>query len=507
VHCTFRNVEAGVASSAAPCDTVLRVFLLITLVHVVAACVGCSDSQIVPHGNFTNADLKGNYVYSMAGTRFGQATGNGLYQEAGVFTADGDGHITNGSDDFVQGALVSNPLSGSYKIAADGTGTISLSIGSQQFQWVVTLASPLQAYLVEFDANGCGGGAARLQAGNIPSTVLAGSYAFRVHNIATSGSVAKVGSMTVNPDGSLIGDEDVLRGGTLLSPNITGTMAAANASGRGLLTIQENTGVISDFIYYVVDSNTVNFLQTDAGSLGEGRAELRGAGPFADSSLRASFVFRSVGDTPANIGGANTVGSLTADGNGLITAGSIDAMKDGNAVAANLALTGTYSVDANGRVSITLTPAGASSILEIGRLVDPTHGFFLVNSSDRVEDGRFDQQQATSFSAASVTGQFGFYMSGYDSQTPPLVSRLGVFSFDGQQDLTFENYYVNREGLLNQKGGLSGTYTVSSNGRVAASVPGVTKTLVFYLISANSGYILVGDTGAEEPGRFEQPQP
>jgi hypothetical protein len=313
--------------------------------------------------------------------------------------------------------------------------------------------------------------------------------------------------MTVNADGSLIGDEDVLRGGSLLSPNITGTMAAPDASGRGLLTIQENTGVVSDFIYYVIDSNTLNFLQADTGSLGEGRAELGGAGPFTNSSLQGSFAFRSVGDTPANIGGANTVGALAADGNGLITSGSIDAMKDGNAVAANLALTGTYSVDANGRVSITLTPAGASPVLEIGRLVDSTRGFFLVNSSDWVEDGRFDQQQATSFSAASVTGQFGFYMAGYDSQTPPLVSRLGVFSFDGQQTLTFENYYVNRQGLLNQKGGISGAYTVSSNGRVAASVPGVTKTLVLYLISANSGYILVGDNGAEEPGRFEQPQP
>jgi hypothetical protein len=114
-------------------------------------------------------------------------------------------------------------------------------------------------------------------------------------------------------------------------------------------------------------------------------------------------------------------------------------------------------------------------------------GFFLVNSPDRVEDGRFDQQQGAAFAGASLRGQFGFYLSGYDTQTPPLVSKLGVIAFDGQGTATFQDYLVNRGGVTTRKGGLSGNYNVTANGRISASVPGVTQTLIGYLINVNSG--------------------
>jgi hypothetical protein len=179
-------------------------------------------------------------------------------------------------------------------------------------------------------------------------------------------------------------------------------------------------------------------------------------------------------------------------------------MQDGNPIT-NLQTAGSYSIDGRGRANILLNPQGASSIQEVGWLVDSSRGFFLVNSSDRVEDGRFDQQQGTSFAGASLSGQFGFYMSGYDNQSPPLVSRLGIIAFDGQGAATFSDYFVNRSGVTTRKGGFAGNYNVSSNGRIAASVPGVTKTLIGYLLTPNSGYLLVGDQGAEEPGKLEQP--
>ena len=466
--------------------------------------VSCSTSNgIDPKGSFSNASLNGRYTYVMSGTRFGQVSGNGLFQEAGVFLADGDGHISAGLDDLVQGNLVSESLTGSYSIEADGTGTITLTVGGNTIQWVVTLASESQVYLVEFDQFGTGGGSARKQ--SLPTVAMppSGSFAFRTHNAALAGSVTKVGSFTLNADGTLFGNEDVLRQGILIAPSISGAMSPADANGRGTITFLEDTGIQSNFRYYVVDANTVNLLQIDANSLGEGRAELRTISTFDNSTLQNAFVYRSGGDTPSSVGGANSIGTFTTDGNGHITAGSHDSMQDGTPVS-NDQVTGIYSIDGRGHMNLVLAPQGFAPIEEVGWLVNSQRGFFLVNSPDRVEDGRFDQQQGAAFAGASLRGQFGFYLSGYDTQTPPLVSKLGVIAFDGQGTATFRDYLVNRGGVTTRKGGLSGNYNVTANGRISASVPGVTQTLIGYLINVNSGYLLVADPGSEQPGKLGQ---
>lgn len=465
--------------------------------------LGCGRTGgIDPKGSFTNASLQGSYAYSLAGTRVGQ-NGSALYEEAGTFVADGNGHITSGEDDFMQGTVTTLPVSGTYAIAADGTGIINLTVGNQQLEWAVTVASDSQAYIVEFDSFGCGGGGAKRQNTAAFSASPSGEFAFRIHNVTPQGSVAKVGHFSAGTDGSVTGDEDVLRGGNLIAPSITGTIGSPDNNGHGTLHVQESTGIVSNFNYYLIDANTLNLLQIDANSLGEGRVELRSVSSFDNSSMRNAFVNRSLGDTPASIGGANSVGTFTTDGKGGIFAGSLDSMQDGNPIA-NAQLLGTYSVASNGRTILNLNPQGFNPVQEIAWLVDASHGFFLINSSDRVEDGRFDQQQAGPLGDFPLSGPFGFFMSGYDNQSPPLVSRLGVMSFDGQQTVTFSDYYVNRSGQKLQKGGFTGTYSVGANGRFTASVPGVTKNLIGYLLAPNVGYLLVGDAGSEEPGRLEQ---
>jgi hypothetical protein len=283
----------------------------------------------------------------------------------------------------------------------------------------------------------------------------------------------------------------------------SGSVVAPDQFGRGTITFQESTGIISSFRYYVIDANTLNLLQIDSDSLGEGRAERRTASTFSNALLLNSFAFKSSGDTPASIGGVNSVGTFIVNGNGLITGGTYDAVGDGSPIV-NSQVSGSYNVDEGGRASITLNRQTGGSIQEFGWLVDQSRGFFLVDSADRVEDGRFDQQRSASFDNSSLKGQFGFFISGYDGQTPPLVSRLGVIAFDGQGSATFQDYFVNRTGTTNRKGGFSGTYNVTAEGRFAVVVPGVTRALIGHLISPNAGYLLVADQGAEGPGRLEQ---
>jgi hypothetical protein len=75
---------------------------------------GCGHSPTIDtHGHFATVSLKGNYTYAMGGA----LVGGSVYQEAGTFVADGNGHIVSGNDDFVQGTIVSQTFVGSYDIA------------------------------------------------------------------------------------------------------------------------------------------------------------------------------------------------------------------------------------------------------------------------------------------------------------------------------------------------------------------------------------------------------
>jgi len=158
--------------------------------------------SIDTHGHFTAGSLKGNYTYIIAGV----LAGGVRYEEAGTFVADGNGHIISGNDDFFQGSLISHSFAGSYDIAADGAGTLSLSIGNKSVEWAITLATDSQLYIVEFDSYGCGGGGARRQAPSDIQSPPSGSFAFRMHNAAAQGSVSKVGVFTKQSDGSLAGE-------------------------------------------------------------------------------------------------------------------------------------------------------------------------------------------------------------------------------------------------------------------------------------------------------------
>src|SRR5438128_2649854 len=92
--------------------------------------VGCGyggSGITLPHpsGNYSNASLNGKYVYQIRGG----TSPFGPYREFGVLTADGAQHITSGVDDFVGASTgqVSSNITGSYQVANDGTGFITLN--------------------------------------------------------------------------------------------------------------------------------------------------------------------------------------------------------------------------------------------------------------------------------------------------------------------------------------------------------------------------------------------
>ncbi len=484
-----RALSGGVVSSRAG-KSLLMALALVVLTFL-SACssssrasgVGCPGGT----GTFTNASLPAGsqWAYNLSGT-ISQSTGVNSYTEAGVFTADGNGNISSGMDDYY-----GSSFSGKYSISSNGTGSITvvLANGAQTLSWGITLSStsPGSFYLIEADIFANAAGTAAQQTASALGTMPSGTFVFHTHIAATrstlAGSMATVGVITVS-SGSLTGKEDVLLGGQLASQlTLTGSLTAPDSTGRGVATLIDSSGRTQNYKYYVIDTNTLELFEIDSGMVGLGRAEMQTGAPFTTNSLSAGagFAVGSRGDTTASVaangvaGGVNTVGAMTVDGAGNISAGSYDSVRDGT-VNSNVGVTGTYSADV------------------VAYMVSPSRAFFLVNDSTKVEDGTADQQSNPSFATSDFNGQFALVMGGYDATN--FVDRTGVLQADGKGGLNLAEL-LNRTGVVTVPGCLPGTYSVASNGRVSSSVTTLSPNLVFYMVSGGAGgkaYVLQADT-------------
>jgi hypothetical protein len=138
-------------------------------------------------------------------------------------------------------------------------------------------------------------------------------------------------------------------------------------------------------------------------------------------------------------------------------------------------------------------------------MVSPSRAFFLSNDPNKEEDGIADLQQSSTFSNSSLSGPYAFVMDGFITASYN-ADGLGWIQGDGAGNMTW-NQGVNDGGVFNSTSGtLSGTYSVASNGRVTATITGVSQTnndLIFYLISDSSAYFSQNVTGYEMFGTMD----
>ena len=169
-------------------------------------------------------------------------------------------------------------------------------------------------------------------------------------------------------------------------------------------------------------------------------------------------------------------------------------------VNSNLAVSGgTYTLDASGHGEIDLT-LSVGTIKQKFWMVNEARAYFLANSTLAVEDGTFSVQQGAPFTALS--SQAAFFMDGFDTT---YKDRVGLFKptsggFNWNQAANAFDP-VQEVGLLTATA-TNGTYQVSANGRVTVTVNNVTSSLVFYLSSANTGFMVQED--ADIGGAFTQ---
>jgi hypothetical protein len=472
-------------------------------------------------GNFTNSSLGPSgtqWAYELAGWITNSSGGLSPYTEAGFFTVDGSGRIIGGLDDF----FVSTRVTGTYSIISNGAGTINLTItnssGTQALVWGITLANPGATAsagsfaVIEGDNFANASGGAYQQSASASGTAPSGTYVFRTHvktsGTSISGAAASVGLINFASNGTVTVNDDWVNAGIVgQSTNFAGTFSAPSG-GKGQLSFDDglDVGGPRTFDYFVIDANDLLLYETDGSNagLGLGRAEAQQVptGGFTNAHFKGSFAFGSRGDTSASgAGGVNSVGQLATDGNGNITGGAFDWVRDGSPQLGVTIGSGTYTLASTGRVTTTLSASAVGNIGDVIYLVSPSRAFFLVNSDTaRVEDGTMDQQSTASFSNNSFSGQYAFVTGGSVAGVP--LDRTGTIQTDGNGNLGWAEQ-VNSGGSGNSVC-LSGTYSAGANGRVTGSVTSLSSSLVFYMISPNSGYALQGDSGAQESGGMVQ---
>jgi hypothetical protein len=483
---------------------VLIVLAAMTSILLIAGC-GSSGSIQSLGGGFSKSNLKGQYLIAQTGVGINQAgTAADPFSETIVFTADGSGGLMVTVDDFDQVGgpfTLTSPVTGTYSISGDGTGSMNIG-GSNGFNYAITMIDDQHFYIIEQDVFETASGFGEKQDMTAFTAAPSGVFVFKAHEIDTS---SRVGGITITA-GAIAGTEDFLSLGFLSSNMPVATSVAMTApdatNGRGRFTLTDGTS----FNYYVVNSGKFHIMSNSvSGSLeiGQAEAQVAPAGGFSAATLppAGSYVFGSAGDTSASgAAGIHSAGVFTTDGNGNVTVGAVDYVQD-TTMNSNLAVSGgTYTLASNGRGTINLTLTGGTISPQIFWMVNQTRAYFLANETAAVEDGTFSLQQGAPFTALS--SQAAFVMDGFDVA---FKDRVGLFkptsggfnwnqaanSFDASSGI----------GTLSTLG-TSGTAQVSSNGRVTVTVNNLTSSLVFYLSSANTGFMVQED--ADIGGAFTQ---
>jgi hypothetical protein len=136
-------------------------------------------------------------------------------------------------------------------------------------------------------------------------------------------------------------------------------------------------------------------------------------GNFSNASLKGTYAFSMSGtDAAANFGAfIARIGSFTADGNGNIT-GALEDVTDAGSLPQLVQFTGgSYSIQANGRGTLTLnTPSGG---LQVSIALNSANaGVMIQTDLNATSSGSFTLQSPATFTQTAIAGPYGFDISG-----------------------------------------------------------------------------------------------
>jgi hypothetical protein len=304
---------------------------------------------------FNAGAFNGSFAFSLSGFDI-DAMGN-LFPMAivGQLNANGTGSVSSGQGDINDAGNYSGlfTINGTYSVPNNGRGLLTLhdSFGDT-LDFALYMVSSNQALLVCLDAAPGLVGTATRQGGGLSASTLQGNYVFSQDGITSDDAfnfdffpLASVGVMHADGAGNLTnGEMDVNDTNLGISEALTFSGSySATSTGRGTATLTSANGT-SNYVIYLISPSTAYFLETDSTAVVTGIAEQQAAVTFSSSSLQGNFNF-VLGDSI--LGGTALSGQFVADGSGTLS-GTEDEDTFGT-LTSNAAITGTYSVENNGR--------------------------------------------------------------------------------------------------------------------------------------------------------------
>ena len=312
------------------------------------------------------------------------------------------------------------------------------------------------------------------------------------------------GSNNIIPTVSISGQTStVAPSGTMnLTATVTGdsTNSGVNwaVSGGGTLSAQTTTSVTYTAPSTIPNTGITITATSVANSAGGAQVFFLVANPPSQvlSSFAGQYAFVMTG-FDGTYAPLTVAGSIKADGGGHITAGAIDV--NDNASNTNVSsVTGSYTLDTNGRGTITIANAlpGFSSTPTFSFTIDTatnTGAIISLDSSDSMTSGTIDRQNPSIFGELP-TGSFIFRAS---TDNPQRGSEVGRLSIVGGGAIS--NGLLDMQDIYNGNDFSDQTFTGNSftipdtNGRGTFSISignSGSSNYVFYAVSATKLYIL-----------------
>lgn len=402
-----------------------------------AACSSGSSNTTPPPpvGKYSNSSLNGQYAFVTSGEVFtpGAITATPL-SRTGSFTADGQGHITGGIEDVNSAGSPTNAIpitGGSYSVAADGRGTLTLLFAQSSITFGIVLTSTNDGLMIDetstsTQASTGSGNFIKQNSGSFTITAISGSYVFDFSGLdANQGPISTVGQFAVSGGPITNGVEDVNDNAVLTTAaTVSGNFAADGNNvptltgfGRGIALING-----SQYAFYIVDGTRVRLVSISGGMLtGDAVAQSSNV-PANVSSLNSGFAFVVAG--ASGTGGLTRVGRFTASGSS-VTNVLVDTNDSGKFTPTNTVSSPSISLDpANpGRGIVTFHDTNlqlafrfvfylSSAIGGVIQETTPTpQGFAAV-----VADGSIAAQSGSPFTASNISGTYAFNWSGLSFQ-------------------------------------------------------------------------------------------
>jgi hypothetical protein len=467
--------------------------------------VQVSDSQIPASTATANLTLtingptfrlNGNYVFSFSGYNLGNPV-----LQAGSFTSDGLGNVTNGLMDSnsASGVHTKLPFTGTYSLDATNTGPMTLvipALGTFSYQLAVPASGTIR-FIQNGSAGGQGTGVIRpVAAGtNVTVSSLAATWAFGSFGAdAALSRFASAGSFVASNTGAWTsGFEDTNDNGVVATKvPFTGSFVAIDpVTGRGTATLTVTGGATTNYSFYPVSSGELIMLSTDPVSstapldLFTLDTAFPPTGGYTNASLNTTTVAELQGVAIAS--GIPVPDVLLAfatfDGKGGLTVSTDE--NSGGTLSANK-YTAAYNIEANGRT--TLTGFGSSSVV----FYLSSNIAFTVSEDANVTAGTIVPQRGTATTPPTYPISGSYQGGTLVAVLPGVTVEADSATPDGNGNFPLF-YDTSGPGGPQQGLTLTATYSVDSTGRTPLTVSGTTIGIAYVV---NPSKILVLSTDA-----------